>query len=104
MISTNWETVAENDFADECIRVIPSIAAARIRNDGRGVHALYKTLWDSAAERGLPETRVWQIFGTSAMYWMTSFVLLKARAERVPPDLAATDLIAHALARSASGV
>lgn len=97
MRSSNWSTPAQNELADEAIRLIPAIAAARIRESHEDIHSLYEVYADRAIELKVPAGLAWKIFGVSSVAWSSDLVRYYASNESLSIEDAAMHLIARAM-------
>lgn len=97
MRTTVWPNQAQNELADEAVRLLPALAAARLNNNFFGVQLLYETYAERAEELGVDVGSGWKIFGVTAVGWMCDYVRQRATDENLSTDEAATQMIARAL-------
>jgi hypothetical protein len=95
--SANWPLPAQNELADEAIRLGPAIAAARIREDNEAIRILYRNYIERANELRIPGHLAWKIFGVSQVLWIAHLVRQVEESENLSPDNAAMALISIAL-------
>lgn len=97
MKSTNWASPAENELADEAIRLGPGLAAARLRDDRVGLRTLFNSYSEKACELRVNDMQAWKIFAVSSLAWIVDLVVVVADTEDITHDAAATKMVARAL-------